>query len=99
MSVGPAVLMSASDTGIRGECHIDKSSLTFSNDGFHIMKGSQDVKADGPQRSVCSTLGLGGGDQRGVGQKDACKTRIQFCPSSHSACPASLKLPCESLRV
>ena len=43
-------------TEIRDECHIDKSPLTFHNNGVHVRKVSQDVKADNSQRLVCGTL-------------------------------------------
>jgi hypothetical protein len=65
MSASSKEPISASWTGIRDGSHIDKSPLTFRNDGIgvQVRKGSQDAKADDPQCSISTVLGLGG---RGV---------------------------------
>jgi hypothetical protein len=97
MSGSPEVPMSASDTGIRDECHIDKSPLTLSND-----EGITGCESGQPSAFGLYHSGIGGGipDQCRVGQKGACKrSRIQFFISSFSFRLLFLQLPCEAPRL
>jgi hypothetical protein len=41
--------VSATDAGVRDECHVNKSPLTFYNDGVIVAEGSQDMKLDRPR--------------------------------------------------
>lgn len=52
MNGSPKELSSHSDTGIRDECHINKSPLTFHDGGLCVMRRSQNLKVDKPQRLV-----------------------------------------------
>ncbi|KAF8471631.1 hypothetical protein DFH94DRAFT_847313 [Russula ochroleuca] len=88
--LSPEVPMSASDTGIRDECHIDKSPLTLSND-----EGITGCESGQPSAFGLYHSGIGGGipDQCRVGQKASmrgAKARQYGCYSRHRVGDADL---------
>ena len=77
--------------------HIEKSPLTFGNDGVGVREGLQDVKAD--DWSTSRTLGLGGKVISLVlDRRCMWRYRIQSCLTCSVSCHGLLSLqpPCDA---